>query len=59
MIFLFEEGFEGTDYLEIALSREEISDLKEKGVVQNFTNGLNRKKKLNIFIRPKNERESR
>lgn len=48
---IFEKNVEDSDFLELILSDEEIEQLGEIGVVQDFPEGLNGKRNLNVFIR--------
>lgn len=48
---LFEGNIESMDYLEIILSKEEYSNLIDRGVAQEFGQGLTGDRELNIFIR--------
>lgn len=48
---IFEKNVEHSDYLELILDAEEIERIAEEGVVQDFPEGLNGKRNLNVFIR--------
>jgi hypothetical protein len=48
---IFEKNVEHTDFLELILQPEEIERIAESGVVQDFAEGLEGKRNLNVFIR--------
>jgi hypothetical protein len=48
---IFEKNVENSDFLELILDAEEIEQIAEHGVVQDFPEGLNGKRNLNVFIR--------
>lgn len=51
MKMIFERDIEHSDYLEIILSRKEVEGIEKGGVVQDFENGITKKKPINVFIR--------
>lgn len=48
---IFEKNVENSDFLELILTEEEMDQVAEQGVAQDFPEGLNGKRNLNIFIR--------
>lgn len=51
MRVIFEENIEHEDFFEIILSSREYDKLLEKGIVQDFPQGLHGKRNLNVYIR--------
>ena len=48
---IFEKNVEDSDFLELILTSEEIEEIGEIGVSQDFPEGLTGKRNLNVFIR--------
>lgn len=51
MKVIFEKNVEGSDYLEIILSRSETNKLMDYGIEKDFPLGLDGIRNLNVFIR--------
>lgn len=51
MRLIYEENIEGEDFLELILTEREYKRLIDKGVVNDFPEGLLNKRNLNVFVR--------
>ena len=57
MRMIFEEDIEGSDFLEIAVSRREYEKGFESGICADYPGGLQGKRNLNVFVRVTEEFE--
>lgn len=57
MRVFFEENIERSDFIEIALTKEEYDSLLNEGVSEDFPDGLHGIRNLNVFVRVLKERE--